>query len=261
MSAPASTPPVVILDQPQLGQNIGMAARAMANCALPDLRLVAPRDGWPNSHAWDAAAGATGILDAATVHDDLGDALADLTRVYATSIRQRETVKPTVTPKRAAEELREAGGMGETTGLLFGPERTGLTNWAMTHADAVLTVPLNPDFPSLNLAQAVLLVGYEWWQLGDTSPMRTLASTGAGPRATKADLENFYGRLEGALADAGFYTDDAKRPLVQRQVRNIFARTGLTRAEVNTLHGIVSALLRLPKGAPPVRRDDGDGEG
>jgi len=255
MSAPAAAPPAVILDQPQLGENIGMAARAMANCGLAELRLVAPRDGWPNPAARETGVGALDTHVAVTVYDTLAEAVADRAVVLAASVRERETVKPTLGPKRAAEELREAGAVGEGAAVLFGAERTGLTNDAVTWADAVLTVPLNPDFASLNLAQAVLLVGYEWWQLGETTPQRTLASTGAGPRATKRELDIFHGRLEAALADAGFFTDSGKRGMMVRQLRNIFARPGLTRGELNTLHGVISALLRIPKGAPPPRED------
>ncbi len=241
--------PAIVLVRPQLGQNIGMCARAMLNCGLNDLRLVAPRDGWPNPEATAAASGADTVLERARVYDTVQDAVAECTRVYATTARARDQVKPVVTPKRAAEEAREAAATGHSVAILFGPERSGLENEEVSLADAVLAVPLNPAFTSLNLAQAVLLVGYEWWQLGTEIPARALASGGTtAVPATKAELENFYRRLEAGLDEGSFFTSPDKRPLIIRNIRNIFARTGLTKAEVDTLHGIVSALLRARAG-------------
>src|SRR6266700_2812945 len=155
--------PAIILVQPQLGENIGTAARAMANCGLDDLRLVAPRDGWPSDKAVAAASGADRVLDKARLYPSVAAAIGDLGHVYAATARDRYMVKRELTPRRAAKEMRGFLAAGETCGVLFGPERTGLVNDHIALADTVLTVPLNPAFSSLNLAQAVLIVGYEWF--------------------------------------------------------------------------------------------------
>lgn len=238
--------PAIVLVRPQLGQNIGMAARAMANCGLAALRLVAPRDGWPNPEAAAAASGADAILEHARVYPDSSSAVADVQRVYATTARSRDQVKPVVTPRQAAGEVRAAEAAGQRTAVLFGPERSGLENDEVALADAVLSVPLNPAFTSLNLAQAVLLVGYEWWLAQETTPPRSLAMGGGTP-ATRAELENFLGRLESALDEANYFLIPDKRPAALRNLRNIFTRAGLTRAEVETLHGVLSALIYMPK--------------
>lgn len=240
--------PAIVLVRPQLGQNIGMCARAMLNCGLSDLRLVAPRDGWPNRDAQAAASGADAVIEAARVFDGVESATADLTQVYASTARPRDMVKPVATPRRAAGEMRAAVAAGGRPGVLFGGERSGLDNDAVTLAGTILEVPLNPAFNSLNLAQAVLLVGYEWWLAGDETPGRRNAATGAAEHAaTEAELVNFYGRLEGALDEGGFFSVPEKRGIVVRNIRNIFARAGLTTGEVDTLHGIVSALVHAPK--------------
>jgi tRNA/rRNA methyltransferase len=155
--------PAIVLVKPQLGENIGTAARAMANCGLDDLRLVAPRDGWPNDKAVAAASGADSVLDKARLYPNVPAAIADLRRVYAATARDRYMVKRIVTPRLAAAEIAGFLGVGEACGVLFGPERTGLVNDDIALADTVLSVPLNPAFSSLNLAQAVLIVGYEWF--------------------------------------------------------------------------------------------------
>lgn len=240
--------PAIVLVNPQLGQNIGMCARAMLNCGLEEMRLVAPRDGWPNPDATASASGADRILQDAQVFDSVEAAVAGTGRVYATTARPRDMVKPVVTPRQAAREMREAAANGERVAVLFGPERSGLDNDAVTLADAVVAVPLNPGFTSLNLAQAVLLVGYEWWQAGDDTPARQLVQTAtSGQTAGKEELLNFYTRLEGALDEAGFFSVPEKRPTAVRNIRNIFSRAGLTKGEVDTLHGILSALIKMPK--------------
>lgn len=241
--------PAVILVDPQLGQNIGMVARAMLNTGLTDLRLVRPRDGWPNPAAEAAASGAGEVLEAARVFASTGDAVAGLRRLYATSTRPRGLVKTVVTPRQAAREMRDAAAGGAAVGVLFGPERSGLTNDDVAIADAVLAVPLNPAFSSLNLAQAVLLVGYEWYLAGDATPTTRLDSGGAPP-ASKAELLNFLERLERALDETGFLHPPEKRPGMVRNLRSLFARMSLTEAEVNTLHGIVSALRAGRRGGP-----------
>jgi len=267
--------PVVILVDPQLGQNIGMVARAMLNCGLEELRLVRPRDGWPNSAAESAASGAGVVLEQTQLFDTTAEAVADLTRVYAATARPRGMITPVVTPRQAAAELRatqiqetgaqetgaqdtgaqdtgaqETGaqetGAGRTrAGVMFGPERSGLVNDDIALADTVLSVPLNPAFTSLNLAQAVFVVGYEWLIAGSAAdsgaPGREL-SLGATRPATKAELIGLFERLEAALDARGFLYPVEKRPTMVRNLRNLFQRAQLTEQEVRTLHGIVSLL-------------------
>ncbi len=238
--------PVIVLVRPQLGDNIGMVARAMLNFGLRELRVVAPRDGWPNPAAIAAAAGAHDLLEAAQLYDTTGEALGDLTRVYGTTARPRDMIKPLVTARRAAQELRAAEAAGERVAVVFGPERSGLVNDDLALCDALLAVPLNPAFASLNLAQAVLLVGYEWFQAGDETAPRQLdlGPTGA---PTKAELIGFYERLEGYLDRAGFLKPIEKRPGMVRNLRNLFQRLAMTDQELSTLHGIVSALWAGPR--------------
>ncbi len=243
--------PAVILVDPQLGQNIGMVARAMLNCGLEELRLVRPRDGWPNSAAESAASGAGVVLDKARLFDTTAEAVADLTRVYAATARPRGMVTPVVTPRQAAAELRAAqtqetgaqdvGAGGTRAGVIFGPERSGRVNDDIALADTVLSVPLNPAFASLNLAQAVFVVGYEWLISGSEAVPREL-SLGATRPATKAELIGLFERLEAALDARGFLYPVEKRPAMVRNLRNLFQRAQLTEQEVRTLHGIVSLL-------------------
>lgn len=233
--------PAIILIDPQLGENIGMVARAMLNCGLTELRLVRPRDGWPSEKAEAAASGALEVIAGARLFETTEAAIADLQRVYATTARPRGMVKPVVTPAKAAEELRAAGAAGRKTGLLFGPERSGLVNDDIALADAALTVPLNPAFSSLNLAQAVLLVGHAWFMAADATPAKKL-ELGVGQPASKAELVNFFSRLETALDETGFLYPPEKRPTMVRNLRNLIHRIAPTEGEVNTLHGIISAL-------------------
>lgn len=248
--------PVVILVDPQLGQNIGMVARAMLNCGLEELRLVRPRDGWPNSAAESAASGALVVLEKTRLFDTTAEAVADLNRVYAATARPRGMITPVVTPRQAAAELRAAqaqeagaqktGAGGTRAGVMFGPERSGLVNDDIALADTVLSVPLNPAFASLNLAQAVFVVGYEWLISGSEAdpgaPGRAL-SLGATRPATKAELVGLFERLEAALDARGFLYPVEKRPTMVRNLRNLFQRAELTEQEVRTLHGIVSLLI------------------
>jgi tRNA/rRNA methyltransferase len=238
--------PVVILVEPQLGDNIGATARAMLNCGLTELRLVSPRDGWPNPQAHSMASGADRVLEEARLFERVEDAIADLQRVYATTARHRDMVKHVVTPRRAAEEIRSAEGRGERCGFLFGRERIGLTNDEVVLADALLNVPLNPEFSSLNLAQAVLLVVWEWYQAGDATAPRQLVEAGHAT-ATREELLNFYDHLEAALDARGFFRVAAKRPSTVRTLRNIFQRSELTDRDVRILHGVLTALMRPPR--------------
>ncbi len=233
--------PVVVLIDPQLGENIGMTARAMLNCGLTELRLVRPRDGWPSEAAQSAASGADQVLERTRLYDTTAEAVADLARVYAASARPRGLVKPMVTPRRAAGEMRAALAGGASVGVLFGPERSGLVNDDLALADTLLAVPLNPAFASLNLAMAVLLVGYEWFQAADDTPGRRL-ETGGQPPAEKAELVNLFQRLESALDETGFLHPPEKRPGMVRNLRNMIQRMDPTDQDLRTLHGIISAL-------------------
>ncbi len=244
--------PAMVLVEPQLGENIGFAARAMLNCGLIDLRLVRPRDGWPNPKAKTAASGADQVIERARVFDGLAGAIAGLQRLYATSARPRGMVKPVLTPRHAAAEMRTAIARGERVGVLFGPERAGLTNDQLSLADAIIHVPLNPAFASLNLAQAVLVVGYEWWQARKASPAAH-TPLGKSPRATRAQLLGLFVHLEGELDTAGFLRNKEKRPSVVRNLRNMLERAGLTAQEVRTLRGIIASLVE-PKAKRAGRR-------
>ena len=236
--------PAIILVEPQMGENIGAAARAMLNCGLTDLRLVRPRDGWPNEKADAASAGATIVLDGVRVFDSTEAAIADLTQVYATTARPRDMVKRILTARRAAEDMRAHWSAGRAVGILFGPERTGLHNDDLTLADTLITVPLNPGFASLNLAQAVLLVGHEWFTTGDENPEDYVHLGGSRP-ATKDELTGLFAHLEAELDETGFYTSEEKRPSMVRNVRNTLQRAMMTEQEVRTFHGIIKALVGL----------------
>ena len=234
--------PVIILVEPQLAENIGAAARAMLNCGLTELRLVQPRPEWPSERARATAAGAEAVLDAAGVFRSVGEATSDLQRVYATTGRGRDLVKLVMTPPQAVAEMRVELGRGERVGVLFGPERTGLLNDDVALADTVVTVPLNPDFSSLNLAQAVLLVAYEWRKADDRTVPVALHH-GAAPPATKGHLTSFLTRLEAELDECGFLRNVEMRPAMVRNIRAMFGRAELTDQEVRTLHGILTELV------------------
>ncbi|MBI1180000.1 MAG: RNA methyltransferase [Alphaproteobacteria bacterium] len=224
-----------------MGENIGAAARAMANFALADLRLVRPRDGWPNPDAVPMAAGATDILDRARVFRSTEDAVADLNYVIATTARQRGMIKPVLSSRAAAEDLAARAGQGQKTGILFGGERSGLGNDDVALADAVVTIPTNPGFTSINIAQAVLLLGYEWFVAagGDVAPPEL---DDRSRPATKRELLGFMEHLEGALDEAGFLYPADKRPSMVRNLRNMWHRADLREQDVRTLRGIIVAL-------------------
>ncbi len=235
--------PVIVLVEPQLPENIGAAARAMMNFALTELRLVRPRPRWPHPKAVEMASGAGAILERAVLFDTTPAAVADLQVLYASSARLRDMVKPVVTPRDGAALLRGAIAEGRRCGVLFGRERTGLENQDMVLATALMTVPANPAHASLNLAQAVLLVGYEWFVAGAASVPTKITRKGAEP-ARMADLHGLFDQLEAELDKCGFLHVADKRPRMVRNIRNIFSRAGLTDQEVRTLRGIVSGLTR-----------------
>jgi tRNA/rRNA methyltransferase len=252
-------PPAIILVEPQLGENIGFAARAMANFELGDLRLVAPRDGWPNEKASAAAAGAAFLIDQARLYPSVESAVAELNFVLATTARPREMVKTVLSPESAALELRRRGARGERTGILFGPERSGLDNKTIALADDILTAPVNPAFASLSLPQAVLLFGYEWLKSQGVVPALGRATAFDGPAvegiaspdarpATRAELFALFEHLEGELDRAGFLRPPEKRPSMARSIRNMFHRMGATDQDVRTWRGIIAALTRVRDG-------------
>jgi tRNA/rRNA methyltransferase len=238
---PIGNSPVVVLVRPQLADNVGACARAMANGGLFHMRLVAPRDGWPQEKAWRMASGADRILDNATVHPTVADAVADLNHVFATCPRPRHIVKPVLTARGAAAELRAITGRGLRAGLLFGPERAGLDNDDMAEANALIRYPLNPAFMSLNLAQAVMVMAYEWWTAEDETPSRELM-TNESRVATKGRLDNFLTHLVDQLDACGFLRNLPKRPGMVRNIRHLFQRGEITEQELRTLHGVVTEL-------------------
>lgn len=240
----AESAPVVVLVDPQLGENIGMVARAMLNCGLSDLRLVRPRDGWPNPAAISAASGALSVLDGVRLFETTAEAIADLHKVYATTARPRGMNKRVLTPRMAAAEMRTNVAAGIRCGLLFGKESKGLHNDDLAVSEAVITVPLNPAFSSLNLAQGVLLVGYEWFTAEDAAPPANFLTRGENRLATKEQLVAFFEHLESELDACGFFTSADKRPRMVRNLRNVFLRCDLTDQEVRTLRGVVVGLTR-----------------
>ena len=237
--------PSIILVRPQMGENIGSAARAMANFGFTDLRLVSPRDGWPNQRAVDMASGAFEHMAEPQVFEDLADASADLHHLYATTARKRDLVKPVYTPDAAVMDRLEKTGK---VGFVFGPERTGLENDDLALCHSLITIPTNPDFSSLNLGQSVLLMVYAFMQATHDQEARALPHGDSFPVAQE-DLIGFYERLEGELEDGGFFKAADLKPTMIRNIRAIFSRAELTDQEVRTLHGVVSALLGKKKAA------------
>ena len=236
-----SAGPAIILVEPQLGENIGTAARAMMNCGLDDLRLVRPRDGWPSDKAVAAASGADAVLAKARLYPTIPAAIAELVHVYAATARDRGMVRREVTPRQAAREMRARLAAGEACGVLFGPERTGLLNDDVALADTVVAVPLNPGFSSLNLAQAVLIIGYEWFTSGAATAPETLRRGGSRP-GTKEELLNFFEHLEEELVRNGFLRNRESRPSMVRNLRSLFQRAQCTEQELHTLHGVITAF-------------------
>jgi tRNA/rRNA methyltransferase len=243
--------PVVVLVRPQMGENIGAAARAMLNCGLTELRLVQPRDGWPNEKARASASGADAVVDNAQVFADLAAAVGDLQRVYATTARARGLQQRSLTARQAALELHGFIGQGQRCGVLFGPERTGLTNDDLSFAEALISVPLNPAYASLNLGQAVLLMAYEWSQLVFEPPSQLPPVDGEQP-ANTADLVALFEHLERELDASGFLRVVEKRPAMVRNIRAFLQRAQMTKQEVATFHGIVRELSNKR------RREDGN---
>lgn len=241
------TPPVFILVRPQMGENIGAAARAMLNFGLQGMRIVDPRDGWPNPKAVAMASGAGRLLDHAGLFGDVPAAIADCDYVFATTARPRELVKQVMTPEHAMALTRTLAAEGKRVGFLLGPERAGLENDDIAVATAIVTVPVNPDFPSLNLAQCALLLGYEWQrQTVSTAPdVLMLART---ELANATEVQRLADHFEERLGAAGFFFPETKAANMRLNLRNMWARLGLTRAEVQTFHGMLRQIAWKLKG-------------
>ncbi len=253
----AGPAPVVVLVEPQIGENIGAAARAMANFGLERLRLVKPRQGWPNDKAVMMAAGADRILDGAVVHDSLEAAIADCAFVLATTARAHDQAKPVVGAAEAAAEMADHVAAGETVALVFGRERNGLENDEVALADRILTLPVNPAFASLNLAQAVVIVGYEWFKLSSGGKLPFAKPEKSAP-APKQQLLAFFAGLERELETVEFFRPPDKRETMQINLRNIFTRMQPTQQDIQTLHGVIMAIAEGRKG--PARGGVLDGE-
>lgn len=237
--------PVIILVEPQMGENIGMAARAMANFGLTDMRLVRPRGNWKHQKTMATAANAGFVVDAAQVFPDLKSAIADLNFVYATTARERGQGKPVVGPQEAGTAMATRLAAGEKIGVLFGRERTGLENDDIAAADEILTFPVNPRHASLNLAQAVLLTGYSYAQAAAMPLPFTRKET--WPPADRETVLSFFEYLEDALEARGFFRPEHKRPVMSRNLRNIFHRIGMSEQDVRTLRGMVVRLIEGPR--------------
>ncbi len=253
--------PAIVLVRPQLAVNIGMCARAMANFGLEDLRLVAPREGWPrhDAHrdtAYAAAAGAVHVLEGATVHATVEEAVADLNFVWATTARERGQGKLVLPPAVALGQSAAAITIGEKHGILFGPERTGLDNDDVALADGVITFPVNPAYASLNLAQAVLLTGYEYFRSAQGDALPFVASD-KSPPADRKMIISFFEFLEDSLEERGFFRPIGKKPLMQRNLRNMFHRMQLTQQDVRTLWGAVVRLVEGPRTSIQTRKRTG----
>lgn len=234
--------PAIILVEPQMGENIGMVARAMANFGLSELRLVNPRDTWPNEKAQATAAKAVHVIEGAKLYETTEDAVADLTFVLATTARQRDGYKPVHAPVEAAPMLRARSRVGQATGILFGRERFGLSNEEVGRADAIVTFPVDPEYASLNIAQAVLLMSYEWMKSGLATETDTAFSA---PEAVPAERQHVLGlldHLEAALSARGYFRPAAKKEKMVDGLRAVFMRPGFTLAEVKLLRGLVTSL-------------------
>ena len=248
--------PAMVLVRPQMGENIGAAARAMWNFGLDHMRLVAPRDGWPNPAAVAMASGAGRVLDAAKLCADVPEALADCDFTFATTARERDLTKPVFSPEAAMAEAARRISEGQRVAVLFGPERTGLENEEIARANAIVSVPVNPAFPSLNLAQCVLLMGYEWRRQTEEVASQTTAMAGT-VWADAAEVEHLARHYEERLEEAGFFFPAHKVASMKPNLRNMWSRLPLTRADVQMLHGMMRQIVRWKDRAGP---DTGEGE-
>ena len=233
--------PIVVLVRPQLGQNIGKAARAMLNFGLTELRLVEPRDGWPNPDAGPAASGADIVLEQAQVFATLAEAIADCSTVYASTVRRRDLMMPVLSPEEMAAAIAALPGR---CAMLFGPERAGLETDEVALANAIVTVPINPEFGSLNLAQAVILLAYEW---SKQSELAVPPARDPEPAAPHGELEGLIGQLDEALVEKGYYHPPSRTQATRNTIRTIFTKTGWSSREVKAVRGIIRALIGPPR--------------
>jgi tRNA/rRNA methyltransferase len=238
-----NTQPVFVLVRPQMGENIGAAARAMWNFGLDRMRIVAPRDGWPNPKADAMASGAGRLLDEAQICGTTPDALGDCTYVFAATARARGLTKPVVTPERAMQMAMEKIAAGETVAVMFGPERAGLENDDIARANAIINVPVNPDFSSLNLAQSVLLTSYEW-QRARAEAVPERMDMAKAEWAEQIEIEKLAEHYQERLDQAGFFFPEAKAEGMKINLRNMWSRMPLTRADVQMLHGVLRQMVR-----------------
>ena len=245
--------PAIILVEPQLGENIGAAARAMANFGLADMRLVRPRDGWPNERATAAASRADHVLAGVQVFETLEAAIADLTLVYATTARSRDMQKEVFGPEEASAAMAAHIGTGKAAGLLFGRERWGLLNDEVAMADAIVTLPVEPAFASLNIAQAVLLLSYEWRRTQAEGRVLPFGD-GLHAAAPRAELVGLFEHLEGVLDQTGFFTTPDKRPSMINNLRTALTRGRFTSQEIRTLRGVISSIDRRHERPNPHRQ-------
>ncbi len=246
--------PVFVLVRPQMGENIGAAARAMWNFGLQRMRLVAPRDGWPNPRAVAMASGAGRLLDEARISESLACAVDDCHWVLATTARGRDLTKPVLSPERAMQLAAGKIAAGERVAVLFGPERTGLENDDIVRANAFVTVPVNPEFPSLNLAQCVLLMAYEW-QRQRVQVVHEVDAPGRHDWASALEVEKLAEHYEARLEEAGFFFPEAKAANMKLNLRNLWSRMRLTRADVQMLHGIMRQMVRWKERGGEAGRD------
>ncbi len=235
--------PFIILATPQMGENIGASARAMLNCGLNDLRIINPRDNWPNNKAVANSAGALDIIPPVQVFKDTAEAIEECHYVYATTARPRDMVKPVFTARSAAKDMKRRASEGQKIGILFGGERAGLSNEDVARANAIITIPLNPEFSSLNLAQGVLLCAYEWAQAYEYTAPDIETRQGDSFPVKAEEFDNFVNRLEDELEKKNFFRNEGMRPTMMRNIRALFSRTEMTDQETRTMQGIISALI------------------
>jgi tRNA/rRNA methyltransferase len=260
MTDPSSSPPqpIIVLVRPQMGENIGAAARAMLNFGLTGMRIVEPRDAWPNPKAVAMAAGAGRILDGARIFDSVGEAIADCTYVIATTARQRGVFLPVADAEESAATLKAKSGAGERTAILFGAEKSGLSTDDVAHADAILTLPVNPEFSSLNLAQAVLLVAYEWNRLqGRALPFQSPFDPTPAPRG---ELDAMLDHLADVLDEAGYFYPPDKRKVLERNLRTLFTHARWTEAEIRLFRGLVRQFGWWGRGGSGTMPSEGETE-
>ena len=248
MADQGALPPVIVLVRPQLGENIGKTARAMLNFGLTELRLVVPRDGWPNPAAGPSAAGADIVLERATVYDTLAEAVADCAHVHATTVRKRGVTKPVLTPEQAAQAIHGTAGR---SAIVFGPERSGLETEDVALARTIITVPVNPEFASLNLAQAVVLCAYEWSKLTGTVAFQRLVQPSAEallPPAPQADLEGLIAHFEALLEPRDYFFPHSRATATRLTLRTMLTKPGWNYLEIRAMRGVLTAMARKPDG-------------